>query len=84
MMGIVGRHLVRPAEEQGELPHFWREDPDADEGESPLETELRLTRPLYTLIQVGSNGMNYGDTPQETADSVADLVGRTADPFADV
>lgn len=76
MMGIVARHLVRPAEGQGELPHFWREDPDRLDGESPLETELRLTRPLYTLIQVGSNGLNYGDSPEQTAASVADLVAR--------
>lgn len=76
MMGIVARQLIHPAEHLDELPHFWREDPDGLPGESPLETELRLARPLYTLIQVGSNGLNYGDSTMETADSVADLVDR--------
>lgn len=76
MMGIVARQLLAPPENQEELPHFWREDPGRLPGESPLGTELRLTRPLYALIQVGSNGLNYGDSPEVTAAAVADLVDR--------
>jgi len=76
MMGIIAEHLVLPPEEMEELPHWWREDPDRLPGESALETELRITRPFYALIQVGTNGENYGRTPENTAASVVDLVDR--------
>lgn len=76
MMGIIAEHLATAPEEMEELPHWWREDPDRLPGESALETELRLTRPFYALIQIGTNGANYGRSPESTAESVVDLVER--------
>lgn len=76
MLGIIAEHLVTPPERMEELPHWWRCDPDRREGESALETEIRLTRPLWCFIQVGSNGISYGRSPESTADGVADLVRR--------
>jgi hypothetical protein len=76
MMGIIAQHLATPPEEMDELPHWWREDPDRLPGESALETELRVTRPFYALIQIGTNGANYSRSPESTAESVIDLVER--------
>lgn len=76
MMGIIAEHLVLPREELDELPHWWRESPERRPGESALENELRVTRPFYALIQIGTNGGNYGRSPRGTAAAIGDLIDR--------
>ena len=76
MMGIVAAHLVNPREQIPDRPTWWRDDPDRLPGESAIETEVRLVRPLFAFVQIGTNGLNYGNSPRETADAAADLIKR--------
>ncbi|MBN8867455.1 MAG: SGNH/GDSL hydrolase family protein [Solirubrobacterales bacterium] len=76
MMGIVAEQLMTPPEAMDELPHWWKEDDHRLPGENALETELRITRPLYALVLIGTNGQNYGRSPEQTVEALVELIGR--------
>ncbi len=75
-MGIVADHLLFEPGELEKLPPRWKTDPERREGESLLECEIRVTRPLYVLIQLGTNGASYGRTPEETAEIFGRVIER--------
>jgi len=73
-VGIIADHLLIPPDRMDRPPKDWQTDPDCRPGESLIECELRITRPLYSLIQIGTNSGNYGRTPERTAEMFGKVV----------
>ena len=68
--GLIGPHLLWPTSEFTDGPLGWHPDPDSLPGESMTASEIRLTRPLFVFLNVGTNGNGYGLGTDETADQV--------------
>ena len=73
-MGIVAEHLLVPPSQFERPPADWKTDPDCRPDESLIECEVRITRPVYCLIQIGTNGQSYGRSPERTAEMFGGVV----------
>jgi hypothetical protein len=71
--GIIAPHLYEPSSKfRSDLG--WKPDPGCRPGQSMLDFEIQLTRPRYVFVNVGTNGANYGRSPERTARQLAKLV----------
>ncbi len=71
--GIIASHLYeRSSKFRSDLG--WKPDPGCRPRQSMLDFEMRLTRPRWVLVNVGTNGANYGHSPDQTASQVAKLI----------
>jgi lysophospholipase L1-like esterase len=71
--GIIAPHLTRPSSKfRSDLG--WKADPDCRPRQSMLDFEIRLIRPRYVFVNVGTNGDNYGHSPERTARQISRLI----------
>lgn len=71
--GIIAPHLTqRSSKFHSDLG--WKPDPDCLPRQSMLDFEIRLTKPRYVLVNIGSNGDNYGHSPERTTRQLSRLV----------
>ncbi|MGB0120860.1 MAG: SGNH/GDSL hydrolase family protein [Solirubrobacterales bacterium] len=71
--GIIGDYLIEPSSRFADEPG-WQPDPECGPDESVLECEIRLTRPRFVFINLGTNGSSYGMNGRETAEEVGELI----------
>jgi hypothetical protein len=73
--GIIADHLLEPSQRfAGEAG--WHPAPDCGPDESALEYEIRLIKPQFVLIHLGTNGSSYGMDAGQTAEQVRDMIAR--------
>jgi len=71
--GIIADHLLRPSRRfDGEAG--WHPDPECGPEESVLEYEIRLLKPRFVFIHLGTNGSSYGMTSGQTAEQVREMI----------
>jgi len=71
--GIIADHLLLPSQRfAGEAG--WMPDPECGPGESVLEYEIRLLKPRFVFIHLGTNGSSYGMTSEQTAEQVREMI----------
>lgn len=71
---INGEHLLEPSGRFSGGLLGWLPDSANPPEESMLNCELRLLRPGFAFVNIGTNGQNYGMTPDQTASQAADVV----------
>lgn len=65
--GIVADQLLQPS--NAVTPRLnWVADPECGPEESTLEFEVRLIKPEFAFIHLGTNGDGYGMTAEQTAE----------------
>lgn len=71
--GIIADHLMYPSRRfAGET--VWEPDPECDPEESVLAYEIRLVKPRFVFIHLGTNGSSYGMTSEQTAEQVREMI----------
>ncbi len=73
--GIIADHLLEPSKRfAGEAG--WHPAPDCGPDESALEYEIRIAKPQFVLIHLGTNGSSYGMDAGQTAEQVRQVIHR--------
>ena len=71
--GIIADQLLKPNREVE--PHLgWHPSPECGPDETALEFEIRLIKPRFVLIHLGTNGASYGMTADQTAEQVREMI----------
>lgn len=71
--GIIAPHLYeRSSKFRSDLG--WKPDPRCRPWQSMLDFEICRTKPRWILVNLGSNGANYGLSPEHTARQVARVI----------
>lgn len=71
---IHGGHLLEPSGRFSDRVLGWLPDSENLPDESMLHCELRVLKPRFAFVNIGTNGQVYGITPEESVAMVAQVV----------
>lgn len=71
---INGIHLLEPSARFTARPMGWKIEPGCRPEESILNYEIRLLKPRFVFLNLGTNGASYDLTSGQTAEQVGEVI----------
>ncbi|MBK5233595.1 MAG: SGNH/GDSL hydrolase family protein [Thermoleophilia bacterium] len=74
--GILAKQLLKPSKSSVGPKNLkiWLPDQDCPPDESPLSFEIRLVKPRFVFVNLGTNGANFGMSSRKTAKNALRVV----------